>query len=201
MALADRIRTARKKAGLSQQQLAEQLFVSRQAVTKWESGKGTPDVHNLQRMAALFGVSVDHLLSDDSVAPVGSVVLRQAIDVAALEPHKPTGKPMGSRTHAAVLRVFPEGAVWPLTRSRSNNALREGFEWLLALLFDTPFNLFNTAESLQHLDAHYLVEEAHRSLLVTVTKEAVEARELPQEATGRTFTVGEVTFRRTRRIR
>ena len=50
MALADRIKACRKNAGLSQAELAERLLVSRQAVTKWESGRGYPDIQNLKSM-------------------------------------------------------------------------------------------------------------------------------------------------------
>ena len=62
MELKDRITLARKQAGLSQEQLGEQLGVSRQAVSKWESGQANPDVDYLTRMCALLGVSADWLL-------------------------------------------------------------------------------------------------------------------------------------------
>lgn len=62
--LAENIKARRVKAGLSQEQLAEQLQVSRQAVTKWETGAGIPDIENLRAIAALFGISLDELLGD-----------------------------------------------------------------------------------------------------------------------------------------
>lgn len=62
MELKDRIAQARKQAGLSQEQLGEQLGVSRQAVSKWESGQANPDVDYLTRMCTLLGVSADWLL-------------------------------------------------------------------------------------------------------------------------------------------
>ena len=64
MTLEDQIRTLRKQAGLSQEKLAELTGVSRQAVTKWESGTGVPDIANLVSIAELFGVSLDELLLD-----------------------------------------------------------------------------------------------------------------------------------------
>ena len=64
--LAENIRARRMQAGLSQEQLAEQLQVSRQAVTKWETGAGIPDIENLRAIAALFGISIDELLGDAS---------------------------------------------------------------------------------------------------------------------------------------
>lgn len=62
--LAERIKNLRKEAGLSQEQMAERLGVSRQAVTRWETGLGTPDLDNLVSVADLFGVTVDGLLRD-----------------------------------------------------------------------------------------------------------------------------------------
>lgn len=62
MELKERIALARKQAGLSQEQLGEKLGVSRQAVSKWESGQSNPDVAYLAEMCRLFGVSSDWLL-------------------------------------------------------------------------------------------------------------------------------------------
>lgn len=62
------IKALRKRAQISQEQLAEKLHVSRQAVTKWETGAGVPDVENLRALAALFQVSLDELLGDGASA-------------------------------------------------------------------------------------------------------------------------------------
>ena len=62
MELKDRIAQARRAAGLSQEQLGEQLGVSRQAVSKWESGAANPDVAYLAAMCRELGVSSDWLL-------------------------------------------------------------------------------------------------------------------------------------------
>lgn len=60
--LPEKIRALRKRAGLSQEQLAEKLNVSRQAVTKWESGAGIPDIDNLRAISGLFRISLDGLM-------------------------------------------------------------------------------------------------------------------------------------------
>ncbi len=65
MILADKIINERKKAGWSQEELAEQLGVSRQAVSKWESAQSVPDLNRILQMAELFSVSTDYLLKDD----------------------------------------------------------------------------------------------------------------------------------------
>ena len=60
--IAERLATRRKKAGLSQEALAEKLGVSRQAVSKWERSESSPDTDNLIALAQLYGVSLDELL-------------------------------------------------------------------------------------------------------------------------------------------
>ncbi|MCL2194525.1 MAG: helix-turn-helix domain-containing protein [Oscillospiraceae bacterium] len=63
MELHDRIQQLRKVRGISQEELGEQVEVSRQAVSKWESGQSMPDVDKIIALAALFGVSTDYLLT------------------------------------------------------------------------------------------------------------------------------------------
>ncbi len=68
MAFAEKLKTLRKQAGMSQEKLAEKLNVSRQAVTKWETEAGIPDIENIMAVSALFGVSIDVLLGNEQVA-------------------------------------------------------------------------------------------------------------------------------------
>ena len=65
MKLCDKIFDLRKKQGLSQEQLAERLNVSRQAVSRWESGAALPDANNVLQLSDLFAVTTDYLLHDD----------------------------------------------------------------------------------------------------------------------------------------
>lgn len=64
MTVGEKLKEARKKAGLSQEQFAEKLSVSRSAVAKWETNKGMPDVENLQAISKLLNASIDYLLDD-----------------------------------------------------------------------------------------------------------------------------------------
>ena len=64
MTFGEKLKEARQKAGLSQEQLSEKLHVSRSAVAKWETGKGMPDIENLKAAAQLLNVSIDYLLDD-----------------------------------------------------------------------------------------------------------------------------------------
>lgn len=67
LAMAQRLVDRRKAAGLSQEALAAQLGVSRQAVSKWERSESSPDTDNLIALAALYGVSLDELLYGETV--------------------------------------------------------------------------------------------------------------------------------------
>ncbi|WP_019775816.1 helix-turn-helix domain-containing protein [Streptococcus sobrinus] len=69
MALEQTLRHYRKELGLSQEKLAENLNVSRQAITKWETGGGLPDIGNLQALANLFEISLDQLLQENIAQP------------------------------------------------------------------------------------------------------------------------------------
>ena len=65
--LANKLYELRKTAGFSQEELAEKLQVSRQAISKWERGEALPDTDNLISIAKLYGVSLDELIGNDAV--------------------------------------------------------------------------------------------------------------------------------------
>ena len=65
MKLSEKIYYYRKKHGKSQEEIAEALDVSRQAVSKWETGESEPEIGKLRALASVFGVTVDFLLSDE----------------------------------------------------------------------------------------------------------------------------------------
>lgn len=69
MILADKIIELRKKNGWSQEEFGEQIGVSRQAVSKWESMQTVPDINKIIAMAEVFGVSTDYLLKDEIETP------------------------------------------------------------------------------------------------------------------------------------
>ena len=62
MDIAQRLQELRKRAGYSQEQVAELLGLSRQAVSKWESGQGKPDVDNIVKLTEVYHVSADYIL-------------------------------------------------------------------------------------------------------------------------------------------
>lgn len=66
----EKIQELRKQKGLTQEELAELLFVSRTAVSKWESGRGYPNIESLKALAKFFGVTVDELLSGEELLTI-----------------------------------------------------------------------------------------------------------------------------------
>lgn len=92
MILADKIMQLRKKAGWSQEELAEQLGVTRQSVSKWEGAQSVPDMDKVVQMSRLFGVTTDYLLKDEieeqaaalvEESPLRRVTMGQAADYLA----------------------------------------------------------------------------------------------------------------------
>ncbi len=69
MTLSEKIYKLRKKSGLSQEQLAEKLNVSRQAISKWESGVSMPESEKMIALSDFFGVSLDYLMKEDAEEP------------------------------------------------------------------------------------------------------------------------------------
>lgn len=95
MTLGERITEYRKRAGLSQEALAELVGVSRQAVSKWELDDATPEVSKLVALAKVFGVTTDQLLGED--AP-------QAESSGAQEPPAPPRRGLWGRVERLVGR-------------------------------------------------------------------------------------------------
>ena len=84
--LSEKLYQLRKNSGLSQEQLAEQLNVSRQAISKWESGTAVPESEKLITISNYFGVSVDYLLKDEEeqVKPTGSITEENPKTIAGI---------------------------------------------------------------------------------------------------------------------
>ena len=65
-----KLQQLRKQKGLTQEELAESLFVSRTAVSKWESGRGYPNIDSLKAISGFFGVTIDELLSGEELLTI-----------------------------------------------------------------------------------------------------------------------------------
>lgn len=70
MEFSEKLQTLRKQKNLTQEELAEILFVSRTAISKWESGRGYPNIDSLKAIAKFFGISIDQLLSGEELLTI-----------------------------------------------------------------------------------------------------------------------------------
>ena len=73
----EKLQTLRQQKGLTQEELAQALFVSRAAISKWESGRGYPNIDSLKAIARFFSVTVDMLLSGEEVLTIAEETQRQ----------------------------------------------------------------------------------------------------------------------------
>lgn len=78
MTMGEKLQLLRKSRGLSQEQLAAELDVSRQAISKWECGDSTPDLDKLRAICTYFGVTTDHLIwENEEAAPKAAVPAKE----------------------------------------------------------------------------------------------------------------------------
>lgn len=73
----EKLQELRKKRGLTQEELAESLYVSRAAISKWESGRGYPNIDSLKMIASFFDLTVDELLSGEELLSIAQEDSRQ----------------------------------------------------------------------------------------------------------------------------
>ncbi len=191
MTLADKLKEARKNVGLTQVELAEKLCVSRQAITKWESGKGIPDVENLKTISQVLNVSIDFLLDDEGV--FDKTVIKEQIN---LDDFAKEGK-LRSKKDAVVYSKYPNADITPLIAKKKSTKGQKVFGELLAILTDAPFGtdeVFN-----QIADAHnayYFVEQDGKQILVTVTEDFIESKVMAKEIAGDKFEIGDYRFQK-----
>lgn len=189
MTLADKLKEARKNAGLTQLELAEKLCVSRQAITKWESGKGIPDVDNLKMISKVLNVSIDFLLDEEDV--LDKTVIKEQIN---LDDYVKEGK-LRSKKDAVVYAKYPNADITPLLAKKKSTKGQKLFGELLGWLTDAPFGtdeVFN-----QIADAHnayYMVQQDDKQIFVTVTDEFIESRIMAKNITGNKFEMGDYKF-------
>ena len=101
MELSSQIRRYRTQLGLSQEALAERVYVTRQTVSNWENGRNYPDIHSLLLLSALFGVSLDQLVKGDIE------IMRETIEQAKIERFGRYGRVFTLLYFAMVLSFVP----------------------------------------------------------------------------------------------
>ena len=187
MTFGEKLQNSRKRAGLSQEQLAEKLSVSRSAVAKWENDNGMPDIDNLKAIAQLLDVSIDYLLDDGGTLEFE--VMREPIDINSFE----KSQKRKSRYDTAVLSKFPDAdSIIPLWREKKLSKVETAIEWTLSPVF----GLFDFVDQVDNYGYYYLVEQKDRQYLVNVSKEFVTSSRLARRINEKKFTIGKHKFKR-----
>lgn len=188
MTFGEKLKQARKDAGLRQEDLAEKLGVSRSAVAKWETGKGMPDIDNLRLIAQFLHVSAD-LLLDDGASPDLSIT-REAVDLSRYGPGRK--KVVKDR---AVRAKYPDAEISTLLRKEKLTKGEKLVDTAIWLLSPLPPGALDIAKGLNHLDKEfYLVTQGDRQYLVMVTDEWIESRRLAVPIGAEKFEIGSFQF-------
>ncbi len=185
MTFGEKLKNARKEAGLSQEQLAEKLSVSRSAVAKWETDNGMPDVNNLKAMASLLNTSIDYLLDEDE-----KITFNETREPIELESFEKTGKCRDKKDAAACWKYKDADAIYPLIRSKKLS----GREYLLDLI--TSWGASQLADYASNTDGYYLVEKNGRQILVRISKDFITSSELVSRVDPKKFIIGNNIFKK-----
>ena len=191
MIFAKKIKRLRQQAGWSQEQLADRLNVTRQAITKWERGAGFPDIDHVQALAKLFNVSTDELLdyTRDGLASA----IHEPLDLKAY----PTTTKDRSSSDLAVLDKFADAdRIEALGRQRRLTWWQRVVDFFVgAGTLDIAFS-GEAIEQLKGSRRHYLVEKSGRSWIVEVTKTYIKRRELTRPFPRKELTIDDYAYRR-----
>lgn len=185
MTFGEKLKQARLQAGLSQEQLAEKLNVSRSAIAKWETDKGLPDVENLKSIARFLDVSIDYLLADDEV--VSFATTKEPINLGDYAKNKKRH----SRKDAVVVAKYPTAtSICPLFREKKLSKVENILEWTIM----PAFGIFDFVHQVNDLADYYLVEMNEKHYLVSVSKEFITSTQLMKKMTEKKFTIGKNKF-------
>ena len=175
MTLGGKIREARKRCGLSQEQLAEKLCVSRSAIAKWETDKGLPDVGNLKILSRLLNVSVDHLLDDEGTEEYP--VIRERFCLASCG-----GGCKKVKKDRMIREKFSDARIHTLLGRKELADIKPEMLYAPSCRGAEPLSAIKDQNK-----EFYLVEQSGRQLLVTVTDEFIETCLLESPLSGNSF--------------
>lgn len=151
MTLGQNLQAARKAKGLSQETLAEQIGVSRQALGKWEKDTALPGLDNLQAAAQVLGVSVDTLLGTEAASPAPAVTLDAMRDLLAARDaeqrkHRRLWGLLGATAAVVVVLLL---VVQNLAYQRKMQSLTDSYAMLQSQLSSTTADLSTRMDELQ----------------------------------------------------
>lgn len=174
MSLGEKLKDIRKRFGLSQEQLAEIMNVSRQAITKWEGNLGIPDIVNLQELSKVFGVTIDYLLDDSSSLP--ALAMKRSIDK-----NKYKSK---ISSYEEILKEYYSSPweVYTLIREKKLNKLEATFDFIIGA------GTVGLADSLGDMSPYYLVIKDDLKMLINIKDWELTIYELPSDINVKKFT-------------
>lgn len=187
MTLGEKLKEARKQIGLSQEQLAKKINVSRSAIAKWESDKGIPDIENIKMISFCLNVSIDYLLDEEQ--RIDRYVMKEAIDLSKYEGKKKNKKDQ------IMKEKFPECDIYTLLGKVKLTKSEKVIDNMLGFLTDAPFGIPDFINGVKNLDKEfYLVNQNEKQFLVVVSDEYIESRELIEKIIQNKFIVGDYQF-------
>ena len=193
MTLGEKIKDLRKKANISQEELAEKVGVSRQAVTKWESDSGLPDIENLKSIAALFNISTDELL-DYKKQLLGDVVLEETYSLTDVVKAKGTR----SKEETYVTTRFSKALNIYALQKKKKWSWKKDLLWFLIEPAYSP-------ELEEVIDngfySLFLVEEKDKQYLVTMKKGNMKVIQLKTLFKDKKLVVDDYIYRKTHKVK
>ncbi len=181
MTLGQKLKEIRKRFGLSQEQLAEIMNVSRQAITKWEADDGIPDITNIQKLSKVFGLTVDYLLDSNNELP--TLFMKKKLDK-----DKYKNK---IYSYEEVLRsYYPEPwEVYVLIRQKKMNKLESIFDFFVGA------GTVELADALSDISPYYLAIKDNIKLIINIKDWALEIYELSSNTNVKKIVYGKNKFK------
>ena len=196
MTLGEKLKSARKSAGLTQEQLAEKLLVSRQAITKWEADKGMPDIENLKQLSKLLNISIDYLL--DNGETIDLSVIREEInldDYTYTRKFKGRWNKKAGKKDMVVIEKYPNSEIHGLLGKQILTQGEKITDNAIGFLTDAPFGVPEFLNGIKNADKEfYLVNQSDKQFFVIVTDEFIESRQLAEKITDKKFSIGNFSF-------
>ena len=182
MTLGQKLKEIRKKFGLSQEQLAEIMNVSRQAITKWETDAGLPDTENLKELSRIFEISIDYLLDNNNELPL--LVMKKKLD-------KDNYKNKISSYEEVLKEYYPAPwKIYILTREKKMSKLEGIFDFIIGA------GTIDVADALNDMSPYYLAIKDNIKLLVNIKDWVLEVKELNPDINEKKFIVDKNIFRK-----
>ena len=182
MTLGQKLKEIRKRFGLSQESLAEIMNVSRQAITKWESDEGLPDVSNLQELSKVFNLTVDYLLDNNNSLPALS--LKKELDKEKYE--------MNWNGYIKIIKdnYTEPWEAYSLRRSKKHSKLA----WIVSDWI-VGSGAMETLDQIDDMSPYFLLKKDGLKLLINIHDYILEVIELPENTNEKKFVYSKNIFK------